>query len=263
MTTELCIVDSHCHLDDERYADDTVEAIMERAAEQGVQYMQTICTTKKDFEIIHPMALKHEKLFCSYGIHPHHADTDVVTKEEIVAQARKDKVIAIGETGLDYFYENAPKELQKKSFRAHLEAARELDLPVIIHTRDAEEDTMLILDEALAKGPLKLLFHCFSSSVVLAEYAVKKGIYMSASGIITFKKADAVREGFEITPLEFLLVETDAPYLAPVPHRGKRNEPAYTRVVLEALAEIKGVSDAALAQTTTDNFFKLFNKASR
>ena len=259
----MIIVDSHCHLDDERFADRTTAEILAEAEEQGVQYAQTISTTRADFAIIHPLALEHENLFCSFGIHPHHAAEDVVTKEEVIENASKPKVIGIGETGLDYYYENSPKQEQINSFKIHLEAARELDMPVIIHSRDADEDMMQILDKALAKGPLKLLFHCFSASKQLAEYAVEKGIYMSASGIITFDNAGEVREGFALAPKELLLVETDAPYLAPPPHRGKTNQPAYTRIVAEKLAEIKGCSLEEIAEVTTNNFFTLFNKASK
>lgn len=259
----MIIVDSHCHLDDDRYESPeyAVDAMLKRAADMDVKYVQTISTTLADFEIIQPMAMAHENLFCSFGIHPHNVEDNQPSLEEIIEKAQREKVIAIGETGLDYFYDNAPRDLQKEMFKRHLEAARQLDLPVIIHTRDAEDDTMEILDEAIAKGQTKLLFHCFSSQPRLAEYAVEKGIYLSASGIITFKKSDSVREGFAKAPLDLLLVETDAPYLAPVPNRGKINEPAWTRYNLEKLAEIKDVSVEEMAQATTENFFQLFSKA--
>ncbi len=260
---DLVIVDSHCHLDDERFANEPLEDILKRAEEAGVKYLQTISTTNADFEKIYPMAEKHDNLFCSYGSHPHHVEEDVVTLEEVLEKASREQVIAIGETGLDYFYDNAPKERQQESFKIHLEAARELDLPVIIHTREAEEDTMAILDEALAKGPLKLLFHCFTSNSRLADYAIEKGIYLSASGIITFKKTEELQQSFKKAPLDKILVETDAPYLAPVPHRGKRNEPAFTRNVLEKLSEIKGLEPKVVAEATTNNFFNLFTKAKR
>lgn len=185
----------------------------------------------------------------------------MLSVNDIVSHASRPRVIGIGETGLDYFYNHAPREKQIISFKNHLAAARQLNLPVIIHTRDAEEDTMHVLDEALAEGPLKLLFHCFSSSEVLARYAVEKGIYLSASGIITFNKAEEVRQGFALAPLHLLLVETDAPYLAPTPHRGKENHPAYTHLVAQKLAELKGLSTTEVAQATTHNFFTLFNKA--
>lgn len=259
----MIIVDSHCHLDDERYEgpEYAVDAMLKRAADMGVKYVQTIGTTLADFEIIQPMAEAHDNLFCSFGIHPHNVEDNQPSLEEIKEKAMRNKVIAIGETGLDYYYDNAPRELQKEMFKRHLQAARELDLPVIIHTRNAEEDTMGILDEAIAKGQSKLLFHCFSSHPRLAEYAVDKGIYLSASGIITFKKSDEVREGFYKAPLDLLLVETDAPYLAPVPNRGKVNEPGWTRYNLEKLAEIKDVTTEEMAEATTRNFFTLFNKA--
>lgn len=260
---KFTIVDSHCHLDDERFGNEPLENILARAAEAGVKYIQTISTTKADFEVIQPLAEKHKNLFCSFGIHPHYVDKDFLELEEILEKASRPKVIGIGETGLDYYYDNAPRELQKQSFRNHLEAARILNLPVIIHTRDAEEDTMKILDEALAKGPLKLLFHCFTANSTLADYAIEKGIYLSASGIITFKNAESIRESFKKAHLDKILVETDAPYLAPIPHRGERNEPAFTRHVLEKLSEIKGLTPKEVADATTHNFFELFSKAER
>ncbi|MFT7433783.1 MAG: TatD DNase family protein [Alphaproteobacteria bacterium] len=260
---ELTIVDSHCHLDDDRFKDEPIEEILKRASDVGVKYIQSIGTTKADFEIIQPLAEKHKNLFCSYGIHPHNVETDFVELEEILKQAKRKKVIAIGETGLDYFYDNAPRDLQIKSFKIHLEAARQLDLPVIIHSREAEEDTIEILNEALSKGPMRLLFHCFSSNTKLGDYAIEKGIYLSASGIITFKKTEGIQDCFRKVPLDQVLVETDAPYLAPVPHRGKRNEPAFTRNVLEKLSEIKGLTPSEVADATTNNFFNLFSKAVR
>lgn len=260
---ELTIVDSHCHLDDERFGNEPLEDILKRAEEVGVKYIQTISTTNADFEIIQPLAMKHERLFCSYGIHPHSVEDDIVTLDEVLEKASREGVIAIGETGLDYYYDNAPKERQIESFKIHLEAARQLDLPVIIHTREAEEDTIKILDEALEKGPMKLLFHCFTSNPKLADYAIEKGIYLSASGIITFKKTEELQNSFKKAPLDKILVETDAPYLAPVPHRGKRNEPAFTRNVLEKLSEIKGLPPKEVAEATTTNFFNLFTKAKR
>jgi TatD DNase family protein len=259
----MILVDSHCHLDPEFFPPEEVEAVLKKAEDANVKYVQTICTTNKGFAGVHAVAKKYPNVFCSYGIHPHNVAEEEVTYDDILKNAQKEKVISIGETGLDYFYEHSPREQQKESFRMHLEAARELDLPVIIHTRDAEEDTMKILDATLEKGPLKLLFHCFSSQVSLAEYAIKKGIYLSASGILTFKKSDEIREAFKKAPLELLLVETDAPYLAPVPHRGKRNEPAFTYHTAEFLADLHGIPIEKLAEVTTNNFFKLFSKATR
>lgn len=258
----MIIVDSHCHLDDERLSSQGIGVLLERAKEKGIEYAQTICTTKADFEKIHPMACEHKNLFCSYGIHPHSAEDDIVTLEELLENGSKEKVIGIGETGLDYYYDNAPRERQRESFKLHLEAARKLDLPVIIHTRDADEDTIEILDEAIKAGSSKLLLHCFSSPG-LTEFAVEKGLYVSASGIITFKNAEAVRESFKQIPMDKILVETDAPYLAPIPHRGKTNEPSYTFYVAEKMAEIKGISMEEVCNQTTENFFNLFSRAVR
>lgn len=259
----MILVDSHCHLDPEYFPQDELEQVLQNAADNGVKYIQTICTTHKGFAGVHKVAMEHENVFCSYGIHPHDAEPEDITYADIIENASKPKVIGIGETGLDYFYEHSPREKQKEYFRMHLEAARELDLPVIIHTRDAEEDTMEILDEALAKGPLKLLLHCFSSNSKLADYAIEKGISVSASGIITFKKSEDLRESFRKIPLELLLVETDAPFLAPVPHRGKRNEPAYTKHTAQVLADLHAISLETLSKATTNNFFSLFSKATR
>lgn len=259
----MIIVDSHCHLDPEYFPDEEVSTVLKNAEELNVKYVQTICTTHKGFAGVHKVALKHKNVFCSYGIHPHNVADEDVTYADILENAQKEKVISIGETGLDYFYEHSPREKQQESFRMHLEAARELDLPVIIHTRDAEEDTIKILNEALAKGPLKLLFHCFSSQVSLAEYAIEKGIYLSASGILTFKKSDEIREAFKKAPLGLLLVETDAPFLAPVPHRGKRNEPAFTYHTAQVLADLHAIPLEELAEVTTNNFFNLFSRATR
>lgn len=258
----MVIVDSHCHLDDDRLLPEVADVIA-RAHAAGVQYMQSICTTRKDFPIIHKLALENKGLFCSYGIHPHHADDDVASYDELIEKGSLPRVIGIGETGLDYFYDNAPREMQQESFRTHIRAARALDLPVIIHTRNADDDTMRIMDELRAEGPYRALFHCFSSSPALAEYAVKHGIYVSASGIITFGKAEEVREGFRRVPLELLMVETDAPYLAPTPHRGKTCEPAFTVHTAQYLADLKQVPLATLAEATTNNFFKLFSRATR
>jgi TatD DNase family protein len=259
----MVLVDSHCHLDPEYFPAEEVIQVLKNAEEAGIKYIQTICTTHKGFTDVHKVAIANKNVFCSYGIHPHNAADEDITYADIIENAKKEKVISIGETGLDYFYEHSPKEKQQEMFRMHLEAARELDLPVIIHTRDAEEDTIKILDEALSKGPLKLLFHCFSSHISLAEYAIEKGIYLSASGILTFKRSDEIREAFKKAPLELLLVETDAPFLAPVPHRGKRNEPAYTYHTAQVLADLHGISLEKLAETTTNNFFSLFSLATR
>jgi TatD DNase family protein len=259
----MILVDSHCHLNYALDKGEDIAELIKRSDENHVKYMQTIGTTRDDFKIIQPLAEKYENVFCSYGIHPHNAgEGGLITADEIREGCALNKVIGIGETGLDYFYDNAPREDQWKSFVTHLEVARELDMPVIIHTRDAEEDTMSILKEAMQEGQSKILLHCFSSKLPLAEFAVEHGLYMSASGIITFgANAEEVRQGFMLCPMDKLLVETDAPYLAPKPYRGKTNEPAYTLHTAEKLADMKSVSLEEMAKATTDNFFMLFNKA--
>lgn len=258
---KINLVDSHCHLNYPEF--DNLDDTVAQAANNGVNYMQTICTQRADFKRLLEITEKYKNIFCSFGVHPHEAEKEGVTYEEIKENCQNPSVIGVGETGLDYFYNHAEACAQKRSFIMHLDAARELNLPVIIHTRDAEKDTQEILNQAIKKGSEKLLFHCFSSNAELARYGVEKDIYFSASGIITFKKSEALREIFKQIPLELLLVETDSPYLAPVPYRGKPNQPAYTRHVAEVLAEIKGLSVEEVARITTDNFFKLFNKAQR
>jgi TatD DNase family protein len=260
--TPPVLVDSHCHLDDERFAPD-LPSVLDRAYAAGIGYMQTICTERKDFPFIHKLARENPRVFCSYGAHPHHSAAENFGYAEIIEHGNLSKVIGIGETGLDYYYNNSPCREQIDSFRTHIKAARQLDLPVIIHTRDADDDTMAILDEARRDGPFKALFHCFSSSRRLAEYAVEHGIYVSASGILTFKKSDDLRAAFALVPPHLLMVETDAPYLAPTPHRGERCEPAHTRLTAQALADVKGMPFNELAEQTTHNFFTLFSKATR
>ncbi len=254
------LVDSHCHLDDEKLLPE-IESILQRADEAGIKVMQTICTQRKDFPIIKDLAESHSNIYCSFGIHPHSAADDIVDEAEIIEAAQHPKVIGIGETGLDYFYENSPRQEQIDSFKKHIRAARKLDLPVIIHSRDADDDTIAIMDEMREEGAYKALFHCFSSSKRLADYGVKNGVYMSASGIITFKKSQELRDIFKEVPEDLLLVETDAPYLAPEPLRGKVCEPAFTAHTARRLADIREITLEHLASVTTANFFKLFNKA--
>jgi TatD DNase family protein len=254
------LVDSHCHLNYPDFAN--LEPFLQRAADNDVQIMQTISTKRSDFAEVKDLAEAHENIYCSIGVHPHEAKTHQdVTVEELLEQSTYEKVIAIGETGLDYFYEHSPREEQQKLFRIHIEAARKLDLPVIVHTRDADDDTIQILAEEMRKGEFKFLIHCFSSTRYLAEKSVELGGYVSLSGILTFKKATEIQETGKALPLDRILVETDAPYLAPVPHRGKPNEPAFTRHTAEFLADLRGISYDEVASATTDNFFKLFSKA--
>jgi TatD DNase family protein len=257
----MLLVDSHCHLDFPDFAED-LDAVIARARENGVGVMQSICTKMPAFERIHALVQSREHMYCSVGVHPHEVEKHpMVTVDELVEKAQSPKVIGLGETGLDYFYEHSPRAMQQESFRHHIEAARRTGLPVIIHSRDADADTVAILKEEKARGDFPALIHCFSSTRMLAEECMAIGIPLSISGIITFKKSDALRDIVKDVPLEMLLVETDSPYLAPMPHRGKRCEPAYTRHTAEIMAQIKNVTLEECARATTENFFRLFTKA--
>ncbi|HJN24386.1 MAG TPA: TatD family hydrolase [Rhodospirillales bacterium] len=255
------LVDSHCHLDFPDFEDD-MDDIVARAGEAGVSHMLSICTHVTKFDPVLAVAEQYDNIFCTVGIHPHNAAKEPeVTAEHLIRMARNDKVIGFGETGLDFFYDKSPRDLQKSQFKVHIEAAREAGLPLVVHTRDADEDMAEILKEETGKGAFSGLLHCFSSSRDLAETALDLGLYLSISGIVTFNKADELRKIVKEAPLDRLLVETDAPYLAPVPKRGKRNEPAFTRHTAEKIAEIKEISFEEVATATTDNFFNLFSKA--
>lgn len=257
------LVDSHCHLD---YLDrdGDLDEVVARARRAGIGRMLTICTKVTEFETIRGIAEKYDDVWCTVGIHPHEAEAEpAVTTEKLVELARDPSVAGIGETGLDYFYEHSPREQQQASFRAHIAASRQTGLPIIVHTRDADDDTANILEDEYAKGPFPGVIHCFSTGRELAERALAIGFYISLSGIVTFKKAEALRETAAILPIDRLLVETDAPYLAPVPNRGKRNEPSYVVHTAAALAELRGVSVNEIETFTTDNFFHLFNRVSR
>lgn len=254
------LVDSHCHLDYPDFAD--LDETVRRAHEAGVGCMLTIATSMVRFPGVLSVAEARDDIYCTVGVHPHEAGKEaLVSPEQLLRHAGHSKVVGFGETGLDYYYEHSPREAQQRSFRAHIKAARTAQLPVVVHTRDAEADTLDILEDEAGKGAFPGLIHCFSGTAALAQQCVEMGLYISVSGIITFKKADALREAVALVPLDRLLVETDAPYLAPVPHRGKPNEPAYTRLTAEKLAEIKGVSFEEVEQATTRNFFQLFSKA--
>ncbi len=257
------LVDSHCHLDFPELVED-LDGVLARAADAGVAVMQTICTRLSKFPDVLALARAHDNLYCSVGVHPHNVASEAAaTPEVLIEHARADEVIGIGETGLDYYYDHSPRELQRESFRVHAAAARETGLPLIVHTRDADADTVDILADEMRAGAFKGLIHCFSTSWELAEKSLELGFYISVAGIVTFNKAEALREAVRDVPLERLLVETDAPYLAPAPMRGKRNEPAFVAHTAARLAEIKGVAPEALAAATTDNFFTLFDKARR
>ncbi len=256
------LIDSHCHLNYPELAD--TAGVVARAKEVGVRQMLTISTKRSDFAAVKALAEAYPEIYCSIGIHPHDAEEhEDITEAELLEAANHDRVIGIGETGLDYYYEHSPREAQQELFRRHIRVARALDLPVIVHSREADDDTVRILQEEYAGGAFKILIHCFTSTPYLAEEAVKLGGYISASGIITFKKSQALRDSFANVPLDRVLVETDSPYLAPEPHRGKPCEPAYTLFTARMLAEVKSVSFETLAEVTTRNFFTLFTKAQK
>lgn len=252
------LIDSHCHLDFPDFKDDLNDALR-RARDLGVKGFLTINTKLKQAQDLQVLASQYEDVWCTVGVHPHDAEGywSPTLKEEILALARHSKVVGIGETGLDYHYNHSPKEEQISAFRAHIKASMELDLPLVIHTRNADEDTISVLDDyPNAKG----VFHCFSGSYDLCQKALERGYYISLSGIVTFNKADDLRETAKSVPLERLLVETDSPYLAPIPHRGKRNEPAFVVHTAEKIAETLGIPYVDLCKATTQNFFTLFNK---
>lgn len=254
------LVDSHCHLDYPALSKDR-EGVLARAHAAGVGRFINISTTKSDFPAVQATAEQFADVFCSVGAHPHHAadEGDAFSEDELVKAAAHPKVVGVGETGLDYFYNHSPREPQQDSFRAHIRACLKTGLPIIVHSRDAEEDTAKILKEE-GQGKLRGVLHCFSSKRVLAEDALKLGFYISLSGILTFKKSQELRDIARDVPLDRLLVETDAPFLAPEPFRGKLCEPAHVARTAEVLAEVKGEAPEEIARQTTENFFKLFSK---
>lgn len=254
------LVDSHCHLDFPELSVDR-QALLERAAAAGVGTMVTICTKLTEFEKVVAIAEAHPAIWCSVGIHPHEAEAEPdVQAAQLLAHADDPKVVAFGETGLDYYYEHAPRAAQQANFRAHIEAARTAGLPVIVHTRDADADTEALLTEEMGKGGFTGVLHCFTSGERLARVAVEMGFYISFSGILTFKKTEALQAIARELPLDRLLVETDAPYLAPNPHRGRTNEPALVVHTAAKLAALRGMTPEALAEATTANFHRLFHK---
>lgn len=257
------LIDSHCHLDFPDFAQER-DAIIARARQAGVGLMLTISTRLDQFDRVLAVAEAYPDVYCTVGIHPHEASDHVdVEAARLVELTKHPKVVGIGETGLDYYYEHSDRESQKHCFLAHIAAARETGLPVVIHTRDADADTAAIIDSEMGKGRFKGLLHCFSSGHALAELAVRHGMMVSFSGILTFNKAREVQETARALPMENLLVETDAPYLAPVPLRGKRNEPSYVAHTAAFLAKLKGVGTAEITEYTTQNFLRLFEKVPR
>ena len=259
----MILVDSHCHLDFPDFAED-LDAVMSRARDSGVVCFQTICTSLEGFGGVLDIAERYDDVYCSVGVHPHEAGNEAVaTPERLIELARHPRVIGIGETGLDYHYEHSPRPAQRANLRAHIRAARETGLPLIVHTRDADDDTIEILEAEAGEGAFPGLIHCFSAGPSVAECALRLGLTLSFSGIVTFRNADAVREAARRAPVERILVETDAPYLAPVPKRGKRNEPAFVAHTARTVAGLVGLSEEAFARRTTENFFRLFSRAER
>ncbi len=255
------LIDSHCHLDFPDYDSDRDE-IINRARATGVEKMLTISTKLSEAEKIIALAEQYDDVFCTLGTHPHEADKEpLLQADEIVALTAHPKVIGIGETGLDYFYENSAREVQLKNFLTHIDAARIAQLPLIVHTRDADDDTIKIMREEYEKGAYPALIHCFTAGADLAAAALDMGFYISISGIATFKNAEDLRAVITTIPLNRLLVETDAPFLAPVPHRGKRNEPAFVTHTADCVAALKQVTREELIAATGDNFHRLFTKA--
>lgn len=255
------IVDSHCHLDFPDFADE-IDAVVARSHAAGVTRLVTISTFISRFETYKALAERFDSVFFTIGTHPHQAaqepDTPVQT---LVDLSRHPRCIGIGEAGLDYHYDKSPRDVQARVFRTHIEAARITGLPLVIHARSADDDMIAILREETAKGPFKAILHCFSSGPELARVGVELGLTVSFSGILTFKRSDELRAIARDVPLDRLLVETDAPFLAPEPHRGKRCEPAFTAITTRVLAEVKGISVDDMAKATTANFYRLFDKA--
>ncbi len=263
-------IDSHCHLNHQNIKETgTPSEIIARAKEAGVDGMVTICCRiREELEELADIAATHDNVWHSVGTHPHDSGEDDekdITADDLIRLANQhDKCVGIGEAGLDYFYDNSPREDQKIGFIKHIHAAKETGLPLIIHTRDAEEDTINILrNEGACDGKTKVLMHCFSSNKTLAQQSIDEGFTMSFSGMVTFKKNDELRDIVRSVPLEQLLVETDAPFLAPIPHRGKANEPSFVVHTGQLIADLHNVTREELAVQTTKNFFNLFDKAKK
>jgi TatD DNase family protein len=257
------LIDTHCHLDFPDF-DAERDAIVERARAAGVGQMITISTRAKKFDTILAIAENYANVFCSVGTHPHNADEELdIETEDLVRLSAHPKVVAIGEAGLDYFYDNAPRDAQAIGLRRHIAAARQTQLPLVIHSRSADDDMADILTEEIGRGAFPFLLHCFSSGPELAKTGIDLGGYISFSGILTFPKSEELREIARTVPRDRMIVETDAPYLAPKPFRGKRNEPAYVAHTAQVLAETIGVSVEEIATITTDNAFRVFSKMPR
>jgi TatD DNase family protein len=257
------LVDSHCHLDFPDFAAE-LDAIVARAGAAGVARMVTISTRVRKHAQVLAIAERFPNVTCSVGTHPHHAHEELdITADDLIARTQHPKVVALGEAGLDYHYDKSPRDAQARGFRTHIAAARATGLPLVIHTREADADTACILEDEMGKGPFPAVLHCYTGGPDLARRAVALGCYLGFTGIVTFKNSAALREIASMVPADRFLVETDAPYLAPNPYRGKRNEPAYVTEVAKVLAEVRGVTADEIARQTTENFFRLFSKVPR
>ena len=257
------LVDSHCHLDFPDFAAN-LDGVIARAAAAGVGRIITISTRVKRLPELIAIAEHFPNVYCSVGTHPHHADEeDGISSNKLIELTRHPKVVALGEAGLDYFYDNGSPEAQARGFRSHIAAARATGLPLVIHARDADTDCQRILEEEFAKGPFSAVLHCFTGGRELAMKAIELGLSISFTGILTFKKSEALRDLAAELPADRIMVETDAPYLAPGKFRGKRNEPSYVVEVAKVLAETRGVALEAISRQTTENFFRLFSKVPR
>lgn len=254
------LVDSHCHLDFPDFADD-LEAIVARAAAAGVGRLVTISTRVKRIGSLLAIADRFPNVYCSVGTHPHHADEeDGISARDLIALTQHTKVVALGEAGLDYFYQHGSRQAQERGFRAHIAAARVTGLPLVIHTREADDDCGRILEDEMSKGSFRAVLHCYTGGRELAMKAISLGLSISFTGILTFKKSQALRDLAAELPADRIMVETDAPYLAPGKFRGKRNEPSYVVEVAKVLAETRGVSLDEISRQTTANFFQFFSK---
>lgn len=262
-STPIRLVDSHCHLNYKGLIED-LPGVADRAAARGVGAMLAINARLSEYGQIVGIAEEMPQIFASAGSHPHYAETETdVAPETLVGLTEHPRVIGIGETGLDYYYDNAPRQMQRANFAAHIEAATETGLPIIVHMRDAEPDGYALLKEGAAGGNLRGVIHCFTASRDFAEKALDLGFYISFSGILTFKNAENIRDVARIVPADRMLVETDSPYLSPEPHRGKPCEPAFVADTAGRLAEVRETTPDDIAETTTRNFFTLFDKAAR
>ncbi len=256
-------VDSHCHLNYKGLVEQE-KGVLERARAVGVRAMLNISTRESEWDAVIGLAEREKDVWASVGIHPHEADQHgEITSEKLIEKSQNSRVIGIGETGLDYYYDYSDREQQKACFHQHIIAARETGLPIIVHTRDAEEDTAQILREEMEQGVYPGVIHCFTASADFARIALDLGLYISLSGIVTFKNAKDLQEIAKTIPENRLLIETDSPFLAPVPHRGKTCEPAFVSNTAQFLADLKSVSIEQLAEKSTENFFNLFGKATR